>query len=572
VEDWSVNPPKPDIDLMLVSVLQNRFKSITEEMGLTLLRTTRSPILNEARDFVTGLYDAEGKMLEQTEYIPILAFALQPVCEHIVERFRGNIHPGDVFIHNDVFTGGNQNADVALFKPVFAEGRLVGWAACKGHQADIGGNVLGGYNPDAREVWQEAFRIPPVKIYERGKLRKDVWDLIFANIRLKTVEEDIRAHIGACVVGERGLEGLAGKYGVDALKAHIDFLFDATEQRMLKEIHDLPNGESSAVSYIFGDGIDESSRHAIRVKVTIGDDHVTYDYTGTDPQTRGFANAPLSSTRSAVMLCTLMIVDPYLPHNDGLLRPIRTIVPEGCFLNAQFPAATTFGNTIAGPNSDAIFRAFAQLVPDRVTAGWNRAMNAAISGYDSRKGRQWADIFFISLKGGSGAIEGTDGYDHIGLINCAGGILAQDYEMMEVQDPIFLLRHEYLCDSAGAGRFRGGLGVVTEFRVLGDRTKLVAFGDGIAPGSEAFGLAGGLPGCLNELVLRYPDGSTRVAISKEIISEIPAGTVIRQVAGGGGGFGPPLDRQREKVIAEVEEGLLSLTAARSQYGLAEVGE
>ncbi len=176
-----------NIDPILLSVLQRRFKSITGEMGLTLLRTTRSPILNEARDFVTGLYDAKGRMLEQTEYIPVLAFALQPVCEKIIEFFGDEIYPGDVILHNDVFSGGNQNADVAVFRPIFLRDQLIAWAACKGHQADIGGAVAGGYNPHATEVWQEAFRIPPVKISERGKLRKDVWDLIFANIRFKIV-------------------------------------------------------------------------------------------------------------------------------------------------------------------------------------------------------------------------------------------------------------------------------------------------------------------------------------------------------------------------------------------------
>ena len=184
------------IDKIFASVLQRRFKSITEEMGLTLLRTTRSPILNEARDFVTGLYDARGRMLEQTEYIPVLAFAIQTACEYIVKYFGSDLHPGDIILHNDVFSGGNQNADVAVFKPVFHKGSLVAWAACKGHQADIGGAVAGGYNPEAREVWQEALRITPVKIYEAGKLKKDVWDLIFANISLPIVQEDMRAEIG----------------------------------------------------------------------------------------------------------------------------------------------------------------------------------------------------------------------------------------------------------------------------------------------------------------------------------------------------------------------------------------
>src|SRR5207253_1391597 len=155
------------IDPSFASVLQRRLKSITEEMGLTLLRTTRSPILNEARDFVTGLYDAKGRMLEQTEYIPVLAFALQPACENVVRFFGDDIHPGDVILHNDVFSGGNQNNDVAVFKPIFHGETLIAWAACKGHQADIGGAVSGGYNPEAREVWQEALRIPAVKVHER---------------------------------------------------------------------------------------------------------------------------------------------------------------------------------------------------------------------------------------------------------------------------------------------------------------------------------------------------------------------------------------------------------------------
>src|SRR5574340_249392 len=162
-----------DVDPIRASVLHRRLKSITEQMGLTLLRTTRSPILSEARDFVTGLYDARGRMLEQTEYIPVLAFALQPACEHVAAFFGDDIHEGDVILHNDVFSGGNQNNDVAVFRPVFRDARLVAWAACKGHQADIGGAQAGGYNPEAREVWQEALRITPVKVHERGQLRSE---------------------------------------------------------------------------------------------------------------------------------------------------------------------------------------------------------------------------------------------------------------------------------------------------------------------------------------------------------------------------------------------------------------
>ncbi|MCP4047799.1 MAG: hydantoinase B/oxoprolinase family protein, partial [Gammaproteobacteria bacterium] len=183
------------IDPILLSVYARTFKSITDEMSISLEKTARSPILCEAKDFVTGLYDAQGNMLEQTENLPILAFSLAPVCRYILDYFDGDINPGDVIFHNDVFSMGNQNNDVAVFRPIFFEDKLVAWSAVKGHQADIGGNVPGGYNPNAKEVWQEALRIPPVKVYDRGNFRKDVWDLIFANIRLEIVQHDMKAQM-----------------------------------------------------------------------------------------------------------------------------------------------------------------------------------------------------------------------------------------------------------------------------------------------------------------------------------------------------------------------------------------
>ncbi|MBT7955704.1 MAG: hydantoinase B/oxoprolinase family protein, partial [Rhodospirillaceae bacterium] len=431
------------IDPILTSVLQRRFKSITEEMGLTLLRTTHSPILNEARDFVTGLYDAQGRMLEQTEYIPVLAFALQPVCERLINTFGEDIHDGDVFLHNDVFTNGNQNNDVAVFRPIFFEDELFAWAACKGHQADIGGAVKGGYNPDAREVWQEAFRIPPVKIIDRGKRRDDVWHLIFANIRLSVVEDDIKAQVGATVMGERGIHHLLESYGKATLRDHIEHLFDATEQMVRDEISAIPNGTYKGVSTAFYDGVEQGSQMKINLAVTVDDESVTFDFDGSAPQTPGFVNAPLAATSSAVLLSFLMLINPDIPHNDGLTRTIHLQVPEGSFLNASYPAATTFGNSLTGPISDAIFRAFSEALPKTVTAGWNRMLSLVLTGDDPGKaGAPFVDILFISQKGGSGAAHGVDGYDHIGLINCAGGLLAQDYEMFENQNPVHLIKHE----------------------------------------------------------------------------------------------------------------------------------
>jgi N-methylhydantoinase B len=558
---------KTPIDKILVSVLQRRFKSITQEMGLTLLRTTRSPILNEARDFVTGLYDAKGRMLEQTEYIPVLAFALQPVCQYLVEYFRDEIYPGDVILHNDVFTRGNQLADIAVFKPIFYKGELISWAACKGHQADVGGAVSGGYNPEAREIWQEGLRITPVKICEKGRLRKDVWDLIFSNIRYRIVEEDIRAEMGGCVVGERGILSLLERYGRDVFKSHTEYLFDSTEKMMRSEIEAIPDGIYGAESYVYYDGFHEGSKFKIQLTITIQGSDIYFNYTGTDPQTEGFVNAPFGASVSAIILTFLMLVNPDMPHNDGMIRPIHITIPEGTFLNVKFPGASTFGNSITGPHADAILKALSKAIPERVTAGWNRMLAFAISGKDPRRGVPYVDILFNALKGGSGATHGVDGYDHIGLINCAGGILAQDPEMFELTDPHLLIKHEYVTDSGGAGRWRGGLGVETIFKIYGEDVTGVTFGDGVDREARAFGLFGGKEGSLNKIEFIYPNGRIYHPKSKEIVKGIPPGTVFHQIAGGGGGYGDPFQRPLEKVLKDVRNGFVSIEKAKSEYGV-----
>lgn len=557
----------PKIDKILVSVLQRRFKSITEEMGLTLLRTTRSPILNEARDFVTGLYDARGRMLEQTEYIPVLAFALQPVCQYIVKYFRDEIFPGDVILHNDVFTCGNQLADIAVFKPIFYKGTLVAWAACKGHQADVGGAVSGGYNPQAREVWQEGLRIPPVKIYEKGQFRKDVWNLIFSNIRYSIVEEDIRAEMGGCVVGERGILSLLNRYGREVFESHIEYLFNSTEKMMRTEIEVIPDGRYQGESYVYYDGFHEGSKFKISLTIQVKGSNIYFDYTGTDPQTEGFVNAPYAASVSAITLTFLMLVNPDMPHNDGMMRPVHIHIPEGTFLNVKFPGASTFGNSITGPHADAILKALSRALPQRVTAGWNRMLAFAISGKDPRKNAPYVDILFNALKGGSGATYGVDGYDHIGLINCAGGILAQDLEMFELTTPHLLLKHEYVTDSAGAGQWRGGLGVETIFKIYGQEVTGVVFGDGVEEAARAFGLFSGKAGSLNKLELTYPDGYLHTPKSKDVIRGIPKGTIFHEIAGGGGGYGNPLKRPLEKVLKDVRNGFVSIEKAKEDYGV-----
>ncbi|MDO8366656.1 MAG: hydantoinase B/oxoprolinase family protein [Saprospiraceae bacterium] len=554
------------IDKILLSIFQRAFRSITDEMSISLTKTTRSPILCEAKDFVTGLYDARGNMLEQTENLPILSFSLGPVCKVIIEQYGDDVHPGDVMIHNDVFSMGNQNNDVAIFKPIFAEGALVGWSAAKGHQADIGGAVQGGYNPNATEVWQEALRIPAVKIYDQGKLRQDVWNLIFANIRLSMVQEDIKAQIGACSLGERRLRALVEKYGIECYEAHKQELFNTTEKMMRAEIAAIPDGTYSGSSMVYYDGKHRGSKFEIKTKITVEGNDITFDFSESSEQTNGFVNGTYTSTCSAITLTLLQMVNPDIPHNEGMIRPLKYIVPKGSILNAAYPKATTFGNHLCPQVADAIFKALGQAMPHRVTAGWNHLLCSLFTGIHPRTDSKYVDICFMGLKGGSGALEGNDGYDHIGMIDASGGLLDQDYEMYERQTPHQILKHEYLCDSGGVGKWRGGLGVETIIELGADNTTMVVFGDGDI--EKNYGLFGGKGSVLNSIELSFPDGRKHIPLNKDLIEDIPANTIYRQIAGGGGGYGNPLERALASVEEDVRNEVVSEEQAIREYGVA----
>ena len=304
------------------------------------------------QDYVTGLYDYKGDMLGRRRAPPFWP-SPAAVCKYIIDYFGDDIHDGDVIFHNDVFSMGNQNNDVAAYKPIFWEGELVAWAAVKGHQADVGGNVRVSYNPRATEVWQETLRITPVKVYEKGKLRKDVWDLIFANVRLDIVAEDMRAEIGSCVVGERGIHKILERYGRPVFEAHKEFLFDSTEPMMRSELRSIPDGTYVGESYAYYDGKIPGSKYKIKVTITVTDGHITFDYTGTDGQTPGFVNGTYSSSASAA-IPLLQMINPDIPQR----RPHsshRHRIPENTILRAAYPppplTATTCAPTTPTPSS-----------------------------------------------------------------------------------------------------------------------------------------------------------------------------------------------------------------------------
>ncbi|AFM00286.1 N-methylhydantoinase B/acetone carboxylase, alpha subunit [Desulfitobacterium dehalogenans ATCC 51507] len=554
------------IETIEVTLVQSSLHSITEQMAHALLHSARSLNLSEARDFCTGLYGSRGEIIEQTEFIPLLAYTVPTSIKNIVDFFEEDIRPGDIFIHNDPFTGGNQATDVKIAKPIFHEGRLVAWAAINAHQADVGGCIPGGYNPCATEIWQEALRIPPVKLFDGGVKRKDVWRLIFSNIRYSIVEDDILAMIGGCTIGERELVKQIEKWGYERFSQNLQKLYDQTEKMVREEFLRINNGVYYGESMAYDDGIKGEKAMPIKVKITVQDDQMTFDFTGTAEQTAGYVNAPYPVTLSGVLLTLLMCLEyADIPRNEGMLRPVRVIVPEGCLLNPRFPAATGFGNHLVDQIGEAVMQALFPALPQRVTAGWNHMLCVLLSGHDSRKNSPFAHMLINACKGGGGASFGADGYNHIGFIGGGGGIAAQDPEMFELEAPVHFHKFEYAPDSCGSGQWRGGLGVETQVEFLED-VQCSIFGEGLVPQSCAPGILGGHPGRSNTAKIIYPNGEVYYPKAKEFIPLLPNGTRWHQIAGGGGGYGSPLEREKSRVREDILEGYITLDKAKKDYG------
>ena len=296
--------------------------------------------------------------------------------------------------------------------------------------------------------------------------------------------------------------------------------------------------------------------------MTIRGDAVAFDYSDTDPQTPTFTNASLTSTTAATLTTLLYLLSPEVLHNHGLVRAVEIHAPEGSILNASYPAATFMGNKLCQHTGEAIMLALREALPERITAPWGRRLSYRMTGKDPRNGRGFHDIFFLTYEGG-GATHGVDGYNQPGLMG-GGNVLAQDYEAFEVQNPVHLVEHEYVTDSAGPGRWRGGLGTRTRVRYYGEETGGSTHGDGTMEPSP--GVLGGGAGTLNSVEFRFPGGARRNAHAMEIIPDIPPGTVSVHHGGGGGGYGPAEERDLELVDEDLRNGFISAKAAVEVYG------
>lgn len=553
------------MDKILVSVLRSSFVTVCEEMGLALLRTARSPWLNAARDFSTSLFDGEGRLVAQADFIPILVGTSRFALRAALDRFAGDVHPGDVILVNDPYFGGSHLSDLTIIYPVFVDGRLAYWVVNKAHYADTGGCVAGGCNPHAVEIYQESVRIPPVKLYRQGVLNEDLKDVLLLNVReSETFWADLESHVASARTGEKKIRALADKYGLATLTACHEAVFAAGEAEMRAELAAIPDGTYRGRAIMELESSSVPVDVNIDVAVTVAGGAITFDYAGTHAQVASFVNSSLANTYSATCVALFGVLGGDIRRNEGSSRPIRVVAPEGSLLNPVGPAPVALCTlTTAEVMIEACWRALSQALPTRTPCGWARTCTPITFGYAPGTGR-WYTMGHFLTQGGAGAVHSHDGWSYLAPSVCMGALTKPNVETLEARYPYRILAHEFAEDSCGAGLYRGGLGTLYRMTPVGHSAEGVFRADGIR--TSPFGLEGGKPATPTRARIIRADGSEVTVFGKSsfVLNE---GDVFECRSSGGGGWGPPAQRSADLVRRDVRDGVISPAYAEREYGL-----
>ena len=543
-------------DPVTLSVLDNRFRAIVEEMGEAMLRTTYSQILNSSRDFSIALCDSQARLVAQADHIPVHVGAMPFAVQAVQEAFGDAIREGDIYLLNDPYHGGSHLPDLTAIIPVFAEGRLVFFSVVRAHHTDIGGATHGGYNPAATEIWQEGLRVPPILLGQDRTPREDLVRMIAANTRLpREVRGDLMAMIGAAHLGERRLLAVLAKHGADDTVAAVDAILALSEAHARRIVATWADGEWLGEAFLDDDGFGTNDI-VIRARVTKRGDSLRVDLSESAPQTPGFVNSSYPNMASAVRMAFAFLLDPEVAKNDGCFRPVEIVAREGTVVWAREGAPVTMCTShCSNEIVEAVVKALANACPDRAMGGWGRRFRVAIKGRDGRRpGRAFVWHLFHARPGGGGSSKG-DGWSTAGEWHSAGGLKFGSVEMAEARFPLFFARHEFRPGSAGDGTFRGGLGGELELRLETDGPAVAnTAGDGVRYG--AAGMLGGRDGAPHHYTLKRADGTQRDLRTKEVGIPLAPGDVLHVRAGGGGGWGPPEKRDPAARAQDAEEGLL----------------
>jgi N-methylhydantoinase B len=543
----------------------NKLNVIAKEMATTVLKTSRSALFNQAHDFSCGIADNKGRILSLEAGLPIHLGAMGFAVKYIIEYFKNNLFPGDVIMMNSPYHGNNHPADVTLITPIYTKENknLIAFAITRGHQADIGGNQAGTYNPLAKEVMQEAIIIPPSKLYHNGgKLNKSLWDLFLSNVRVPHYQSgDLLAEIGGNKIGERRILETIQKYGIKTFQNTIDIIIDSTEKRVRDEIKNWPEGVYKAQTFCEG-SLTDPGPYKINLSLKIEGSDLIFDFSGSHRMVEAIVNSALSNTYSSVYISVLTTVDPDIPHNEGCFKPINVIAPEGTIVNVEWPYPTGMSTVcIAQEIVHACWKALAQAVPKRANAEWGKWNTMVTNGTD-RYGRRYTIIHYVNLAGG-GATWGADGWPHVASSMALGAAIPMSVELQESQFPELIHRTNFVTDSGGPGRWRGGVGMVYEIEAYGDKVEYVKGGCGQIYPPE--GILGGKEGSLCK---HWKGKKGRIKYGRALeIGFAVEGRLFGIEMSGGAGVGNPLERDPLVVKKDFLNEYISLESAKNDYGV-----
>jgi N-methylhydantoinase B len=559
------------LDIVTLTVINNALVNICREMGTAMMRTSYSPIFNEALDFSCVIFTPQGEMIGQAEFCPTMIGSAQYAVKWTIEELGlDSFEPGDVVIHNDPYRGQCHMPEHMVLKPVFFGKELRFFVANIAHVGEIGGMAPGSFAADATEVYQEGLRLPPVKIMRRGEYVKDVWKIILSNHRTpKSSWGDLHAMIGSLSIAEDRLLRLLERYDADLLAEASERLLDYSERWMRAEIREIPNGVYEASDCMEDDGITNQPVW-MRLKLMVADDEIIADWTASDPQAKGPINATFVVTAAATYSAVLHVTNRDIPRNSGCFRPVRILTKPGTIVNVRHPGPSVGGNTETHPHiQNVVVAALSQAIPTQTAAAEGAtACNFLFGGLHPETGEYYTNYHFEGC--GWGGTAAHDGNSVMCPVN--GNCRNTPVEVFETKYPFLTLEYAMRNDSGGVGKYRGGLGSARKLRVMAPEITVSALLDSTR--TQAGGLFGGAGGASAKLLVKKKSESAfttfdkafgTVSATKFTRVVLKEGDEVIIQSPGGGGYEPAGERSAEEIENDLRQGYISLKAAREHY-------
>jgi N-methylhydantoinase B len=553
-------------DPITEELFRNSLAALGDEMVLTIYRTAYSGVLKNIMDYSAALCDAQGRLAAQGLALPGHLCSIPVALQAVLRHFGDDIAEGDILINNDPYDGGMHLPDIFIFRPLFAEGRIIAYAATICHHTDVGGRVPGSNASDSTEIYAEGLRIPPLKLYERGKPNTTLFRMIDRNVRVPgRVLGDIRSQLAACEIAARGMTDLVARYDAERVVTLMNATMDYSERLTRHCLSELPDGEATFTDWIDDDQIDIGKPIPLVCTVRKHGDAMEVDWTGSSPQVKGAINNTWSYTAAMSFTAVKSVLSINMPNNDGVFRPIKVIAPPGTITNGKLPAACAARGLTGFRGVDCCFGALAQLYPDRVYAasdGGNTGIT--IGGYDKEL-RPFIYVDFLS--GCWGGRPWADGLD--GNTSMFANMASFSVEVIEAENPLEVLDYEFVPDTGGAGRFRGGMSQRKTWRMLADEGILQVRAD--RQTHRPYGLYGGGPGAAGRNVLD-PGLPTEEKLHAKLTMTLRKGQLFRHELPGAGGWGDALIRDLSLVAKDLRDGLVTVEAAARDYGVVARGD